>query len=104
MASAGAGGTAADEVFRDAEGGGGEGTESGAGGGLPGAGSQGEGGSNDVAGPDLGPEDTRNIKGCDDVDIVARGLCEAATVERDKDLREKLWQEYSDYKKIVAGR
>jgi hypothetical protein len=36
--------------------------------------------------------------GSDD-DIVARQLREAAQKETDSELREKLWQEYRDYKK-----
>ena len=40
--------------------------------------------------------------GSDD-DIVARQLREAAMKEDDPELREKLWQEYREYKKSVSG-
>jgi hypothetical protein len=39
-----------------------------------------------------------------DDDIVARQLREAAQKEKDPELREKLWQEYRDYKKATAGK
>jgi hypothetical protein len=38
------------------------------------------------------------VDGSDD-DIVARQLREAAMKEKDPALRDKLWQEYRDYKK-----
>ena len=38
-----------------------------------------------------------------DDDVVARQLREAATQEDDPAMREKLWQEYRDYKKSVEG-
>jgi hypothetical protein len=40
--------------------------------------------------------------GSDD-DLVARQLREAAMAEEDPELREKLWQEYRDYKASVSG-
>jgi len=40
--------------------------------------------------------------GADD-DIIARQLREAAMAEEDPELREKLWQEYRDYKASVNG-
>jgi hypothetical protein len=39
----------------------------------------------------------------DDDDIVARQLREAAINEDDPELREKLWQEYRDYKRGGAA-
>jgi hypothetical protein len=36
----------------------------------------------------------------DDDDIVARQLREAAINEDDPELRERLWQEYRDYKQV----
>jgi hypothetical protein len=41
--------------------------------------------------------------GSDD-DIVARQLREAAMSEDDPELREKLWQEYREYKGIAADK
>ena len=35
-------------------------------------------------------------------DKVARQLCEAATKEEDPFLRAALWDEYNEYKKIIA--
>jgi hypothetical protein len=40
--------------------------------------------------------------GSDD-DIIARQLREAAMKEEDPELREKLWQEYREYKKSISG-
>jgi hypothetical protein len=48
------------------------------------------------SGPQSVPSDVGS--GSDD-DIVARQLREAAMKEKDPELREKLWQEYRDYKK-----
>jgi hypothetical protein len=42
------------------------------------------------------------VQGCNDTDKVARQLCEAATAENDPFLRASLWEEYNQYKKIVA--
>ena len=42
------------------------------------------------------------VKGCADNDKVARQLCEAATQEADPFLRAALWDEYNQYKKILA--
>ena len=47
-------------------------------------------------------ETTPQVEGCEDVDKVARQLCEAATKEEDPFLRAALWDEYNEYKKIVA--
>ena len=51
---------------------------------------------------DGGPRDRSQDRSgqCDD-DIVARQLREAAMKEKDPQLRERLWQEYRDYKKGV---
>ena len=40
-----------------------------------------------------------NIPDGSDDDVVARQLREAASSETDPELREKLWQEYRNYKK-----
>lgn len=45
---------------------------------------------------------TSSVKGCNDSDKVARQLCEAATKEQDPFLRASLWDEYNEYKKILA--
>ena len=42
------------------------------------------------------------IEGCEDDDKVARQLCEAATQEEDPFLRAALWDEYNEYKSILA--
>ena len=39
---------------------------------------------------------------CNDQDRGARELCEAATKEADPFLRAALWDEYNEYKKLVA--
>jgi len=39
-----------------------------------------------------------------DDDVIARQLREAAMSEEDPDLREKLWQEYRDYKESLGGK
>ena len=54
------------------------------------SGSQGKGSSG------TGPKD---IPSGDDDDVVARQLREAAEKEQDPELREKLWEEYRNYKK-----
>jgi len=52
---------------------------------------------------DAGPDKTAaTVQGCNDTDKVARQLCEAATAENDPFLRASLWEEYNQYKKIVA--
>jgi hypothetical protein len=49
------------------------------------------------------PEDpAKQVQGCNDRDKVARQLCEAATAEKDPFLRGSLWNEYNEYKKILA--
>ncbi len=70
------------------------------------AGSAGEGDSGSSPGGAIGDSGTRgteapvpaNIPDGDDDDIVARQLREAAMAEKDPELRERLWQEYRDYK------
>src|SRR5690606_17680797 len=42
------------------------------------------------------------VQGCADADRVARQLCEAATKEEDPFLRAALWEEYNEYRKILA--
>lgn len=44
-----------------------------------------------------------NIPSGDDDDIVARQLREAAENETDPELRERLWEEYREYKASTAG-
>ena len=94
------GGAAADAGVSSSEGGvGGEP------GGVPGEGAGQGGGSNDAAAiRDLGPdtEAAVTIQGCNDQDRVARQLCEAATEENDPFLRAALWDEYNEYKKLIA--
>jgi hypothetical protein len=54
-------------------------------------------------GPDAGPEEVAQaVQGCNDTEKVARQLCEAATTEKDPFLRAALWDEYNEYKKILA--
>ena len=79
------------------------------GGGAGGAGSRGTpGGDNGPAGGgNLPPSSVAesaaaSVKGCGDPDKVARQLCEAATQEADPFLRAALWDEYNQYKKILA--
>jgi len=55
--------------------------------------------------PDFGngaDANAKTVKGCEDTDKVARQLCEAATQEADPFLRAALWDEYNEYKKILA--
>jgi hypothetical protein len=77
--------------------------------GDPGAG--GEGGDDAAGGEpgsssprDLGPDAVaaRTVEGCNDSDRVLRQLCEAATQEKDPFLRSSLWDEYNEYKRVVA--
>jgi hypothetical protein len=56
-----------------------------------------QGGSADVA-----DEPPATIEGCEDEDKVARQLCEAATEEKDPFLRAALWNEYNEYRRILA--
>jgi hypothetical protein len=120
-------GTAADKAFEGAAGNtndvfglpgaGGEGEEAGgegtgggdAGGSIPGGGSA--GGSTSAAGAagtaqggsaDVADEPPATIEGCEDEDKVARQLCEAATEEKDPFLRAALWNEYNEYRRILA--
>ena len=107
-------GTAADEVFREAAGGTGNmpgGLESTQGGPQDGTqeggsvgGAQQAGGSGAAGRPAAirQDEDAVTVEGCEDDDKVARQLCEAATEEADPFLRAALWDEYNEYKKIVA--
>lgn len=75
----------------------GEGEGQGQGGGQRGGGGGvGGGGAGGGSGPNTAPADIPD--GSDD-DIVARQLREAAMNETDPELREKLWQEYRNYKK-----
>jgi len=43
------------------------------------------------------------IEGCDDENIVAQQLCEAATLEEDPFLRAALWREYNLYREILES-
>jgi hypothetical protein len=102
-------GSAADEVFREAGGAGGndpasEDGEVGDQGGTTGAATEqsGEGGSSELGRVAPEEETTIAVEGCNDQDKVARQLCEAATKEQDPFLRAALWDEYNEYKKIVA--
>lgn len=70
----------------------GEGRSQGGGGGVG-------GGAGGGGGPNAVPADIPD--GSDD-DVVARQLREAATNETDPELREKLWQEYRNYKKSAG--
>lgn len=75
---------------------GGQGQTGGAAGGRSGGGGGYGGGAMGGNGPTTAPADIPD--GSDD-DIVARQLREAAMKETDPELREKLWQEYRNYKK-----
>jgi hypothetical protein len=57
------------------------------------------GGAGGGSGPNTVPADIPD--GRDD-DIVARQLREAAMQEQDPELREKLWEEYRNYKKSTS--
>jgi hypothetical protein len=105
------GGSAADEALREAgrPGGSAEGGElggsaggDGVGGGENQGGDQGgsrQGGSGGGGRDDL---ETATVEGCNDQEKVARQLCEAATKEADPFLRAALWDEYNEYRKILA--
>ena len=68
------------------------------------AGTPGSGGARDrgVVGGGSGAPD-RGIPSGDDDDIVARRLRRAAEQETDPELKEKLWQEYIEYKRNARG-
>jgi hypothetical protein len=44
-----------------------------------------------------------SVEGCNDEDIVAQQLCEAATLEEDPFLRAALWREYNQYREIIES-
>jgi hypothetical protein len=92
----GAGGSNAGGSSAGGAGGGGGGSSSVGG---PGGGSGGSGSADVAPGPE---EPTKTVQGCNDQDKVARQLCEAATQEKDPFLRGSLWNEYNEYKKILA--
>jgi hypothetical protein len=74
-----------------------------AGSGAGGSGSDGgQAGGSSVVGDDADDEAVATVQGCNDADKVARQLCEAATQEADPFLRAALWDEYNEYKKILA--
>ena len=77
-------------------GGNGQGQQQGGSGDRGGGGGVGGGGARGGSGPNTVPADIPD--GSDD-DIVARQLREAAMKETDPELKEKLWQEYRNYKK-----
>jgi hypothetical protein len=100
-------GSAADDVFREA---GAVGGSAGSGeiqGQEQGAGATG-GNTSQVGAPIFTRSDpttdstTLKVEGCEDEDKVARQLCEAATNEEDPFLRGALWNEYNEYKSILA--
>ncbi len=106
-------GSAADEGFGGAGTPGGDGSILGGGadggGNATTGGSAGGGGGNDpasqrpvLARAELPEEAPPPVEGCEDTDKVARQLCEAATKEEDPLLRAALWDEYNEYKKIIA--
>jgi hypothetical protein len=104
-------GAAADEVLQDAgqagqgssEDGSGGGGNSDAGGGSRSVGGDQAGAAGGGFGPDGGADDpAQSVQGCSDTEKVARQLCEAATTEKDPFLRAALWDEYNQYKKILA--
>ena len=78
--------------------------QEGAGAGEVGSGAPGNSGGESAAVRDLGPDTAAvaTVAGCNDQDRVARQLCEAATKEQDPFLRAALWDEYNEYKKLVA--
>lgn len=55
-------------------------------------------GGGGVGGGDAGAPVPDDVGDGSDDDIVARQLREAAMAEEDPELRERLWQEYRDYK------
>ena len=60
-------------------------------------------GGGGVGGGDAGAPAPDDVGDGSDDDIIARQLREAAMAEEDPELREKLWQEYRDYKASVTG-
>lgn len=109
------GGPAADEVFREAgrtdtggtagtagRDGGGNVATSEAGGSTGASVERGQGGGPAVARTPPPEDAAPTVPGCEDTDKVARQLCEAATKEEDPFLRAALWDEYNEYKKIIA--
>jgi hypothetical protein len=105
------GGTAADEALGGAANPGGSGAGAGEAGaesagaaGNAGAGGADESGSEGGGSADavLPEEDAITVAGCTDSDKVARQICEAATEEQDPFLRANLWEEYNEWKKILA--
>jgi hypothetical protein len=101
----GAGGEAGQGGAEGSEGDGSSGGASGggsiagsAGGAAGGAGASGSA----QAGPEELSEPPATIEGCEDDDKVARQLCEAATEEKDPFLRAALWNEYNEYRRILA--
>ncbi|HEY7671120.1 MAG TPA: hypothetical protein VIC71_02800 [Gammaproteobacteria bacterium] len=80
-----------------------------AGGSIPGGGSAGgataatgAAGAAQSGSADVADEPPATIEGCEDTDKVARQLCEAATEEKDPFLRAALWNEYNEYRRILA--
>ena len=65
-------------------------------------GSPGTGGASQAGPTDVADEPPATIEGCEDTDKVARQLCEAATEEKDPFLRAALWNEYNEYRRILA--
>jgi hypothetical protein len=94
----GGNGSGGESGSADAEGGAGGGSSS----------SRGGRGGSQQAGSTVGDEgvapeeQAATVKGCNDTEKVARQLCEAATAEQDPFLRAALWDEYNEYKKILA--
>jgi hypothetical protein len=64
--------------------------------------SAGAAGTRQGAPEDFADEPPATIEGCEDEDKVARQLCEAATEEKDPFLRAALWNEYNEYRRILA--
>ncbi len=114
IASAGGAAADAEQVLRGAgaAGAGGEGGSGVEGDGAAGAGgdaasaSGGDGGDQAAGDSEVGqggPEEPAAVtQGCSDQDKVARQLCEAATKEADPFLKAALWDEYNEYRKILA--
>ncbi len=61
-------------------------------------------GGGGIGGGDSGAPVPEDVGDGSDDDIVAGQLREAAIAEEDPELREKLWQEYRDYKASLSGR
>ena len=60
-------------------------------------------GGGGIGGGDAGAPVPDDVGDGSDDDIIARQLREAAMAEEDPELREKLWQEYRDYKASIGG-